>query len=137
MDTVYIDSNIFLNPLLYSLEEIEAAKKCAIFLEDIIQKKIKAITSTLTWDEVIWILKKTLGKAAAEQKGKEFLVFPNLSFKKISHSTINRAQKLLSKYNLRPRDLIHVACALENQVHIIYSLDADFDTITEIKRKTP
>lgn len=137
MDSVYIDSNIFLNPLLYSLEDNEIAKKCALVLEDIIQKKIKAITSSLTWDEVVWILKTTLGQKSAQQKGKAFLIFPNLSFKKVSHSTINRAQKLLLKYNMRPRDLIHVACALENNVHIIYSLDTDFDQVTEIKRKIP
>lgn len=137
MESVYIDSNIFLNSLLYSLEDNKIAKRCALLLEDIVQKNIKAITSTLTWDEVVWIIKTTLGQKLAQQKGKSLLIFPNLSFKKVSHSTINRAQNLFLKYNMRPRDLIHVACALENKVHIIYSLDTDFDKVTEMKRKIP
>ncbi len=43
----------------------------------------------------------------------------------------------MSVYNIRPRDAIHAACALENNTNIICSFDDDFDKIKEIKRIKP
>ena len=137
MRKVYIDTNVFLNPVLYDVEENYEAKRAQLFLEKVISNQISGITSTLTWDEFVWIINKTLGRKIAVKKGKTFLVFPNLTFEKVSLSTINKAQDLISKYNIRPRDAIHAACALENNVKKIISFDEDFDIIKEIERIEP
>ncbi len=134
---VYIDANIFINNVLYDIEENLEAKNSNIYLQKIIRKEILGITSTLTWDEFTWIIRVNLGKEVAIKKGKEFLVFPNLIIKNVTLSTISRAQDLISKYDIRPRDAIHAACALENNVDIICSFDDDFDEIKEIKRIEP
>lgn len=137
MERVYIDSNVFLSPVLYNIEENNEAKRCKLFLQKIIENQIIGITSTLTWDEFVWIINATMGKEISEQKGKEFLIFPNLRFVKITLLTLNRAQNFYSKYDIRPRDSIHIASALENKVKFIYSLDKDFDKLDEIVRKIP
>ena len=41
----------------------------------------------------------------------------------------------MEKYNLSPRDSIHVASALNKKAPIIVSDDEDFDQIKEVKRK--
>ncbi len=137
MEKVYIDANIFLNPVLYNINEVEEAKKSQKFLKEVISKKIVGVTSVLTWDEFVWIIRKNLGKKTASEKGKELLIFPNLSFISVTFSTILRAQDLLSKYNIKPRDAIHVASMIENNITKLISFDGDFDDISEIERKEP
>ncbi len=137
MEKVYIDVNIFLNPVLYDVKKNQEAKSSKILLQKVVKKEISAITSVLTWDEFVWITKRILGKDVAIEKGKEFLLFPNLMFKRVSLKTIKRAQDMISKYNIRPRDAIHVACAIENNIKKIYSFDKVFDNIEEIERVEP
>jgi len=136
-EEVYIDSNIFLYPILYDVDNNDEAKRAEQFLGKVARSEISGITSVLTWDEVVWITQKNLGKDDASKIGKEFLIFPNLSFKKITLSIINKAQDIFSKNNIKPRDAIHVACALDNNVKIIYSFDNDFEKIKEIERIEP
>ncbi|TFG11410.1 MAG: PIN domain-containing protein [Promethearchaeota archaeon] len=137
MKTVYIDSNVFLNSVLYNLEENDEAKRSHNFLQKIIAKKVIGATSVLTWDEFTWITKRELDKETAIKKGNEFLLFPDLIFLKITQKTIKKAQDLFSKYNIKPRDAIHCASALENGISTIISFDDDFDCIHEITRKEP
>ena len=72
MEKVYIDTNIFLNPILYDINKDQEAKKSKIFLEEIITNKKLGFTSVLTWDEFVWIIRKTLGMHVAIEKGKKF-----------------------------------------------------------------
>ena len=44
-------------------------------------------------------------------------------------------EEIIEKYNLKPRDAIHVASALTNNIKEIVSDDPDFDKVKEIKRK--
>ena len=137
MEKVYIDTNIFLNPILYDVSKNQEAKKSKNFLKEIITNKKIGFTSVLTWDEFIWIIRKTLGIPVAIEKGKKFLVFPNLRIVKLSLTTINRAQDLITNYQIQPRDAIHAASALENKINKIISFDDDFDIINEIERSEP
>jgi len=58
--TFYIDSNVFLYPILYNdLKESETARE---ILSEIELKNIQAYTSTLTWDEVYYVVERILGK---------------------------------------------------------------------------
>jgi len=137
MEKVYIDTNIFLNPILYDINKNQEAKKSKNFLEEIVTNKKIGFTSVLTWDEFVWIIRKTLGINIAIKKGEQFLVFPNLKIVKLSLTTINRAQDLISNYHIQPRDAIHAASALENKINKIISFDGDFDIINEIERNEP
>jgi len=131
MKKSYIDSNVFLNPILYSDKKAEAYKKT---LNNIINNDFYAVTSVLTWDEVVFILGKKIGKDLAVKEGKKFLTFPNLFFVSVNVDIILKAQKILEKYNLKPRDAIHIATALSQGCNEIVSDDADFDKVKEIKR---
>lgn len=137
MKEVYIDTNIFLNAVLYNIEENLEAQKAHEFLKKIINKNILGITSVLTWDEFIWVVIQQFGREIAVKKGNEFLLFPNVSFENITFKTIMKAQNLISKYNIRPRDAIHSASALEHNVSTIITFDKDFDKIKEIERREP
>ncbi len=130
--TYYIDSNVFLYPVLYNdLEESEIAKK---ILAQIESKEIKAYTSTLTWDEVSYVTEKLLGKTDAIEVGKKFINFPFLRFIPVDDEIMRKSQVIREKYHLKPRDSIHLSSAIERNISEIITDDSDFDGIDEIKR---
>jgi len=129
----YIDANIFIYPLVNPINDEKLLLSNKI-LSQIVNNKLNSYTSYLTWDEFMHVLVKKLGKEEAIKEGEKFLRFPNLVFLKADGNVIFRAQELISKYNLKPRDAIHVATALINGINHIISDDSDFDKITELKR---
>jgi len=129
----YIDSNVFIYSLVASLND-DKTIFCRKILFSIIRKEINAFTSFLTWDEVVYNLKKKLGRNLALSHGEKFLYFPNLNFIKVDRQTIILAQKLMNTYEINPRDAIHAATALTVGVKEIISDDKDFDKIKDIKR---
>lgn len=123
---------MFLNPILYNFEEIPEAAKADLFLQKVVKKEVEAYTSLLTWDEFVWVIRKFLGQTTANEKGKEFLIFPNLIFDNVTHNLINRAQILMETYSLKPRDAIHLATAFQRQITEIITFDDDFKGIPNI-----
>lgn len=130
----YLDSNIFIYPVLYSPETQEKSRKARELLLNVEKGELKAYTSTLTWDEVVWVIAKTLGREEGTSQGRKLLGFPNLEFIDVDKRTLSTAQMLLDKYNLRPRDSLHIASALNKNIKTIISDDEDFDKVTEITR---
>ena len=131
---LYVDSNVFLYSVLYSPDLEPKAKKAKEILQKIENKELSAATSTLTWDEVVWVASKLLGRSGGITLGQKLLGFPNLEFIYVDEAIISQAQSLMNKYKLSPRDSIHVASALSRKATIIISDDEDFDQIKEIKR---
>ena len=129
----YIDSNIFLYPLLY---EDNLSIKCKKILFDIVNGNFEGCTSFLTWDEVVYTLKKKRGLKIANEEGEKFLKFPNLKFLDVNLQTITKAQILMDKYNLNPRDAIHASHSILKSNGEIISLDKDFDEIKELKKSS-
>ena len=128
---IYLDANIF----IYAITNTEFKGECSRqILTKIAKKEVPGCTSLLTWDEFIHILKKWIGREAANIAGNKFLNFPNLTFLRVEENVIIHAQNLMTKYNLNPRDAIHIASALVNNVTEILTDDLDFDNIKEIKR---
>ena len=130
----YVDSNIFLYSVLYSPNLELKAKRAKEILQEIENKELSAATSTLTWDEVVWVVTKLLGRSDGITIGQKLLGFPNLEFISFDEVILTQAQSLMDKYKLSPRDSIHVASALSRKATIIISDDGDFDQIQEIKR---
>ena len=130
--TYYIDSNVFLYPVLYEdLEESEIAKK---ILAQIESKDIQAYTSTLTWDEVAYVSERLLGRTDSVEVSKKFINFPFLRFIPMDDEIMRRSQVIREKYHLKPRNSIHLSSAIERNINEIITDDADFDGIKEIKR---
>jgi len=130
----YIDSNVF----IYSVVADERTEAKAALAKKILIKiaegDLKAATSSLTWDELVWTIRKIQGKDFAESEGRKFLKFPNLQILDVGKSTIDDSQAIMENCSARPRDSIHAACALENGIKEIISDDSEFDKIKNIKR---
>lgn len=135
--SVYVDSNVFLYPVIYDELFVPKAKNSKNFLLKIARKEIEAYTSVLTWDEIVWVIKKKYGAEIAVEEGRNFLRFPNLRMLEISSGVIIKAQEIMEKYKLRPRDAIHAATAIESQIHVIVSYDKHYDLIDSLKRIEP
>jgi len=130
----YIDADVFIYPVLYEEQNLKAknSKKVLLSIE---KGELSAYTSTLTWDEVVWTIRKTLGRDQAIDQGEKLLGFLNLQWIVVDDHVLSQAQALLTKYNLHPRDSIHVASAIDRKIENFISDDADVDRVKEIKRE--
>jgi len=130
----YIDANVFILPAIYDDGRDEKAKSARRILEKIADSDMNAATSLLSWDEIVWVVRRTMKSDVAIKEGEKFLEFPNLEMLDVKKNVIQKAQELSKKYGLKPRDAIHVATAIENGIKEIISDDSDLDVIKEIKR---
>ena len=128
---IYLDSNIFLYPQT-GTDVISGA--CVVLLEQAAKEHIEAGTSVLTWDEFHHSLKKKIGKAAATEQSKLFLSLPGIVFLDTTKEITRKAQVLIEKYELGPRDAIHAATAILNNCKEIASNDPNFHKVKELKR---
>jgi predicted nucleic acid-binding protein len=130
----YLDSNVFIYPVIYQAEYEPKAKRAKQILQNIEGGKTDAYTSTLTWDEVVWVISRTLNRSEGINQGKKLLDFPNLKLIPADSQVLSHAQRLIEKQKIKPRDAIHVASALERKVTEIISDDSELDVIKEIVR---
>lgn len=134
---LYVDSNVFLYPIVYDSEVIVEAKRSKDFLLKIAQGTVEACTATVTWDEIAWVVRKVFGFEFSVEESKRFLAFPNLKLLGIKKSTIFKAQEIMEKFKLKPRDAVHAAAAFENNIADIVSYDKDFEEVEGLKRIEP
>ena len=134
---LYVDSNVFIYPVIYDPSSVEEARRSRRFLVRIASGEVKACTSVLTWDEVSWVVRRVLGVEPSLKLSRLFLTFPNLKLLSVKELTILRAQELMERYKIKPRDAIHIATALENGVLTLVSYDRDFDVVGDIRRVEP
>lgn len=125
----YIDSNIFLYAVLY---DDERAQRCRNVLAEIVDGKLEAVTSVLTWDEFTHVVEKILDRPSAVLEGERFLRFPRLSFLPCTTDVLIRAQQLRASTHLGARDSIHAATALIVGARALLTEDRDFDGVSEL-----
>jgi hypothetical protein len=130
----YIDSNVFIYPILYNPETDKRAGFAKRVLVAIAEGSMPAATCSLTWDEVMWITRKNLGRKVAATEGRKLLEFPNLKIIAVDERILNGALDVTEKYDIKPRDAIHAAAAMEHDIRDMVTDDSDFDGIKEIKR---
>lgn len=128
---IYLDANIFIHSLI---GDDSKSKACSDILTKLISGDIFAGTSVLTWDEFFYALKREIGKEKTLEESKSFLSMPNLFFFNATNEIISKAQSLIERYSLDPRDAIHAATAIINKCDSIISDDSDFDKVKELKR---
>ncbi len=129
---IYLDTNIF---VYAAINNGILGEECRKLLLEIAENKIQAYTSIITWDEVVHAIWKKEGKEKAVEAGKIFLTLPNIDFIIVNNNIISKAQEIIEKNNIKPRDAIHAASALTKGINEILSDDPDFDKIKELKRK--
>jgi len=131
---VYLDSNVFIYPLIYDLDAEPKAKASRNLLSDVVNGRVRGVTSTLTWDEVVWVVWKVIGYDEAVRAGAALLTLPNTDFMDVTPLTLMKAQGLIDKYGLKPRDSIHVATAILAKEPEVVSDDEELDVVKEIRR---
>ena len=129
----YLDSNVFLYAYLGSAEKGECSRK---ILKEI-SEGTAAVTSTLTINEIVWVLLKNTGdRENAIKQALQTLELPNLTVLEVNATDMYSALGYMKKYpKLKPRDAIHIAVSLRAGVFRIVSNDSDFDGISEIERE--
>ena len=131
MNKKYIDANIFIQGIL---RNDNRAKEIIL---KIAKKEFIGVTSVLSWDEIVFTIRKFLGNELAKIEGGKFFGLPNFEYIDAKKEIILKAQKLIEKYNIKPRDAIHSATAIHLGIREIVSEDKDFDKVKELKRVDP
>jgi len=125
---IYLDTNVFVYAIL-------GDKNAKNLLIKVVTGKTLACTSLLTWDELIWAIRKATSRYdLAKIEGKKFIFFPKLKFLDLNFKIVKLAQELILENNLKPRDALHIATALNNGVNEVISEDTELDKISKIKR---
>lgn len=127
----YLDANVFIYAAMGEESKAVPAQK---ILQQVADGDMDACTSTLTWDEIVWAVKKALGYGDAIEEGLKFLSLPHLKLISADATVVMEAQRIIAEYKLKPRDAIHAATALKNGIKEFVSDDPDFDSVSGIKR---
>ena len=128
----YLDSNVFINS---SINDLEIGNKCRSLLKEISSGKIIGITSCLSFDEIIWILRKIKPEGLIELS--KSLLALNVKFVDVNKSILYKVVEIIEKYKLKPRDAIHLATMQINNCKTIITSDSDFNKISEIEKINP
>lgn len=96
--------------------------------------ELRAAASELTWDEIVWVVWRLMGRGYALRAGERLLAFPNLMIVAVSPGSVRRAWAIAPRYGLKPRDAVHAALAMEHGGSRIVSDDEDFDEVEELER---
>jgi uncharacterized protein len=134
MSTVFLDTNI----PMYAVGTASRFKSpCVAILESVAGGRLDAVTDVEVFQEILYRYHALNRAQAATQISLAFRecvsnVLPVL------WEDVEMTLRLLHKYaGLKPRDALHAAVMLNHGIHEIYSADADFDRIKEIKRIDP
>ena len=128
---IYIDSNVF---IFAALNNEELGNSAKLILEKVENRSIEASTSSLTFDEVVWIVKKNRSFEDAVSIGDAFLGMEGLHLIDVNQDLLALAISIMKKYKTDPRDSIHAATAITQKAAVVISEESDFDKITEIRK---
>ncbi len=134
MSIYFIDANI----VMYAVgREHEFKQSCIAILRNIGDEKITAVTDTEVFQEILYryfMIGK--GKDGLETV-RDFLVIVS-DILSVTKREVETTFELLKKYpDLPPRDHIHVAVMINNDIREIISTDKHFDQIREVSRVDP
>ena len=130
---MYLDANIF---ILAAGSRSEIGEKARKFLQNLQAGRERAFTSALTFDEVVWKVSQIRNFDDALAAGSNLIKMSNLIFLDVNINIISKSLDLMRLYKLYPRDAIHAASALNNNIYEIISEDKDFDNIRGLDRKS-
>lgn len=127
---MYIDSNIF---IFAAMDQDELGENCRKILDMIESDRIQAASSFLVLDEVMWVIKKNIGKDESVKVSKAALSLP-VKWIDVSRSVMIESLDSFQRYNLDPRDCIHLSSMKNSGITTIISEDGDFDRVSSVKR---
>lgn len=128
---IYLDSNIF---IIAALEEKEEGQKARNILKLVGSKKRTFATSSLAFDEVLWVLIKEKSRTEAIMAVRAMLKIPQLRIINIEKNIITESINIIETTTLKPRDAIYLAAMRLKGVNEIITQDRDFDNIKGIRK---
>ncbi len=129
---LYLDANVF---VYATLNREDIGDRARALLRRVQEGKSQAASSTLTFDELVWAVKRHRSIEDAANAGEAFIGMPGLELIEVSGTLISAALELIRRYKFDPRDSIHAACALFRNAEAIISDDEHFDRLREIQRR--
>ncbi|MDI6655120.1 MAG: type II toxin-antitoxin system VapC family toxin [Candidatus Hydrothermarchaeota archaeon] len=127
----YLDANFFVFALL---DNTKLGENARALQQEIIEGKHSTVTSSLTLDEILWVLVRNNRRELIEEVIDDIYHMPNLTIVATSAAAPKTAVKYIQKYNLKPRDAIHLAVMEELKIKEIISDDVNFDGVRGVKR---
>jgi len=121
---------------LANLNTEPAGDDARSLLKDVQLGKLEAASSALSFDELVWAVKKYRTLEESVMAGEAFLNMPRLRLVAVNGDLLSGALAIMRKYRLDPRDSIHAASALSEGAEVIVSMDRHFDRLKEIRRKS-
>ena len=143
MGVIYLDSGILVDLLLGSDTRRSAIKST-------IAGK-KRVTSVISFGEVLYVVTALSAERIYGSRGRHAVrkfiknrhvdyltlyesvkdLYSLLNVEILPHPKTKFMDSLIEKYELSPRDLIHIATSLENNCNHFLTLDSDFEQINE------
>lgn len=133
---MYTDAAVFVLSLTgdEGAPHVSRSKK---FVESFVRGNRAATTSVLTWDEVVYVIRRLLGPEDSREKAEDLLALPNLTWIPTDLAVIRAASALYRSLPLLPRDAIHAASAIHAGEREIVSEDKAFDHVPGLDRVWP
>ncbi len=129
---IYIDANVFIFAALNTERMGDAARA---LLRKVQEGKLEAASSALSFDELVWAVKRSRTADDAITSGHAFLDMPGLKLVNVDSDLLAKSLAVMRGYRLDPRDSIHAASAMKEDAEAIVSTDRHFDRVKEIKRR--
>jgi predicted nucleic acid-binding protein len=129
---LYLDSNVFVHA---TINRKDTGDRARLLLGEIQDGKTQASSSALTFDELVWVVKKYRNIEDAIDAGRAFMNMPGLKLVTVNEDLLVSALDLIKRYKLDPRDSIHAASTLSEKAEYIVSTDEHFDRVKEIRRR--
>jgi len=143
MDLVYHDSSVIVELLLGSEERRQTIKS-------LIAGK-RRFTSAISYGEVLYVVLAISAEKYYGSRGRNALrkfvkekhdhyitlhesvcrTYSSLNIDTLTHPKVETLSVLIRKYNLLPRDLIHITTAIEGNCNAFLTLDEDFKQVKE------
>ena len=104
-------------------------------MKDVQLGNVDAASSALSFDELVWVVKKHRNVEDSLMAGEAFLNMPGLKLVTVNADLLASALRVMKEYRLDPRDSIHAASALSEGAETIISEDKHFDRVKQIARR--
>ncbi|RLC74484.1 MAG: hypothetical protein DRI61_16520 [Chloroflexi bacterium] len=150
-DRIYLDSSILINSIITTSKYYD---ECSRFIERISDMAIKCFISSLTFDEIWYILIKSvvedktdknfienyrkrpsiinLAKDVVDRITLDIIMADNFIIIPVTLEVITMAREYIWKYSLLPRDAIHLSAMFSIGINTIATTDEDFKRVENI-----
>ena len=134
MSRIFVDANVF----LYAVgAEGPHRDACRSVLQAVGQGKLEGVTSSEVLQEILHVRSRRVSVQDATSAVRAAADLVAEVFPVTTRDVLEACRLLESHAGLGARDALHAAVMKNSQVHLLVSVDRDFDAITDLKRIDP